>query len=171
MRQEARSGRPGTQTLSNPLDAGRNFIRFKDALPVRPHQGRHPKLDRLIASVGKEAFALLEDYRCEHVDVAEQKIPGCLLGGTPRFTTSSMASRITTSSVAQTVSERPGSSSAICSNVTRWERITGAQITRAICSPRAYALSGPLHQRADDMLFGRNAAESNRAWRRDRSRR
>ena len=56
---------------------------------------------------------------------------------TPRRTHSSMASRMTTSSEAQTVSERPGSSSAICSTVTRCERMTGAQITLAISSPSA----------------------------------
>ncbi|MEY9625968.1 hypothetical protein ABIA27_001003 [Sinorhizobium fredii] len=57
--------------------------------------------------------------------------------GTPRATHSSIASRMTTSSEAQTVSDRPGSSSAICSTVTRCERMTGAQISLAISSPLA----------------------------------
>ena len=57
--------------------------------------------------------------------------------GTPRRTTSSRASRITSRSDAHRVSERPGSRIAICSVVTRCERITGAQIRRATASPLA----------------------------------
>ena len=44
---------------------------------------------------------------------------------------------MTSSSEAHTVSDRPGSSMAICSTVTRCERMTGAQIVLAIASPLA----------------------------------
>ena len=61
---------PKIRDLGNALDAGRDFLRFKDALPVRPHQGWDAELDGLIASLGKNSFAFLEDYGGEHVDVA-----------------------------------------------------------------------------------------------------
>jgi hypothetical protein len=56
---------------------------------------------------------------------------------TPRRTTSSSASFMPASSVAQTVSDRPGSSIASWSTVTRCERRIGAQIVFAISSPTA----------------------------------
>ena len=66
---------------------------------------------------------------------------------------------MTSSSVAATVSERPGSSSAICSTVTRCERITGAQIARATSSPMGVVRLRTLHQRIYDMLLRMQATE------------
>ena len=118
-----------------------------------------PNSIALLQASEKTPCDFLEDHGAEHVHVAEQEVARGLVRHAAARRTSSIASRMTTSSEAQTVSDRPGSSSAICSTVTRCERMTGAQIDLGDLLAERIGLLRPLHQRGDDVLLGGDAAE------------